>query len=118
MAYADNKMSTGRITAIVIVAILHAILAYAFVTGLAYNVVKKVAADLKTFNVEEPPPPDEKPPPPPPDQPNTPPPIVAPPPLVRTPTRAPPIQTVNIAPPPQITPTAPTAPPAPPAPPP
>jgi hypothetical protein len=69
MAYADNKMSTGRIAAIVIVAILHALLGYAFVTGLAYNVVKKVAADLKTFNVEEPPPPEEKPPPPPPDQP-------------------------------------------------
>ncbi|MEA3000001.1 MAG: periplasmic protein TonB [Sphingomonadales bacterium] len=118
MAYADNKMSTGRITAIVIVAILHAILGYAFVTGLAYNVVKKVAADLKTFNVDEPPPPDEKPPPPPPDQPNTPPPIVAPPPIVRTNTMPPPISVVQNAPPVIITPTAPTAPPAPPAPPP
>jgi protein TonB len=118
MAYADNKMSTGRITAIVIVAILHAILGYAFVTGLAYNVVKKVAADLKTFNVDEPPPPDEKPPPPPPDQPNTPPPIVAPPPIVRTNTMPPPISTVQNAPPVTITPTAPTAPPTPPSPPP
>jgi protein TonB len=43
---------------------------------------------------------------------------VAPPPLVRTPVVSPQIQTVNIAPPPMITPTAPTAPPAPPAPPP
>jgi protein TonB len=118
MAYADNKMSTGRITAIVIVAILHAILGYAFVTGLAYNVVKKVAADLKTFNVEEPPPPDEKPPPPPPDQPNTPPPIVAPPPIVRTNTMAPPIAVVQNAPPFIPTVTAPPAPPAPPSPPP
>ncbi len=106
-------------TAIVIVAILHALLGYAFVTGLAYNVVKKVAADLKTFNVEEePPPPEEKPPPPPPDQPQTPPPVVTPPPIVRTNTPPPPMVTTNIAPPPVITPRAAPAPPAPPAPPP
>jgi protein TonB len=112
-------MSRSRVTAIVIVAILHAILGYAFVTGLAYNVVKKVAADLKTFNVEEePPPPEDKPPPPPPDTPNTPPPVVAPPPIVRTNTMPPPIVSVNVAPPPVITPTAPPAPPAPPKPPP
>jgi protein TonB len=104
-------------TAIVIVAILHALLGYAFVTGLAYNVVKKVAADLKTFNVEEePPPPEEKPPPPPPDQPQTPPPVVTPPPIVRTNTPPPPMVTTSVAPPPQITYTAPPAPPAPPAP--
>jgi protein TonB len=103
-------------TAIFIVALLHALLGYALITGLAYNVVKKVAADLKTFNVEEePPPPEEKPPPPPPDQPQTPPPVVTPPPIVRTNTLPPPIVTVNVAPPPQITPTAPPAPPAPPA---
>jgi protein TonB len=106
-------------TAIIIVAILHALLGYAFVTGLAYNVVKKVAADLKTFNVEEePPPPEEKPPPPPPDQPQTPPPLVTPPPIVRTNTPPPPMVTTNVAPPPQITYTAPPAPPAPPKPPP
>ncbi|HEX8466576.1 MAG TPA: TonB family protein [Allosphingosinicella sp.] len=117
MAYADNRMSRSRMTAIVIVAILHALLGYAFVTGLAYNVVKKVAADLKTFNVEEePPPPEEKPPPPPPDQPQTPPPLVTPPPIVRTNTPPPPMVTTNIAPPPQMTYTAPPAPPAPPAP--
>ena len=53
MAYADKEMSSSRITAIVIVALLHALLGYALVTGLAYNVVKKMAKDLKTFNVEE-----------------------------------------------------------------
>jgi protein TonB len=106
-------------TAIFIVALLHALLGYALITGLAYNVVKKVAADLKTFNVEEePPPPEEKPPPPPPDQPQTPPPVVTPPPIVRTNTMPPPIVTTNIAPPPQMTVTAPPAPPAPPKPPP
>jgi protein TonB len=118
MAYADNKMSSGRITAIVIVAIIHALLGYAFVTGLAYNVVKKVAEDLKTFNVEEPPPPPDQPPPPPPKTPETPPPIVAPPPIVRTNVAPPPISTAPSAPPPQITFTAPPAPPAAPAPPP
>lgn len=119
MAYADNRMSRSRMTAIFIVAILHALLGYALITGLAYNVVKKVAADLKTFNVEEePPPPEEKPPPPPPDQPQTPPPVVTPPPIVRTNTMPPPIVTTNIAPPPVMTVTAPPAPPTPPAPPP
>lgn len=38
MSYADQKMSSGRITAIAIVALLHALLGYAFITGLAYNV--------------------------------------------------------------------------------
>jgi protein TonB len=111
-------MSSRRIVAIVIVALLHALLGYAFITGLAYNVVKKVAQDLKTFDVaEEAPPPEELPPPPPPEQKVEPPPMVAPPPIVQTPTIvAPPMQTVRVAPPPVITPTAPPAPPPPPAP--
>jgi protein TonB len=119
MAYADNKMSSGRITAIAVVAVLHALLGYAFITGLAYSVIKKATADLKTFNVDEPPPPPDKPPPPPPpNQPTVPPPIVAPPPIFRMNTPPPPISTVRIAPPPVITNTAPPAPPLPPAPPP
>lgn len=119
MSYADRKMSSSRISAIVIVVLVHAVLGYAFVTGLAYNVVKKVAQDLKTFDVEEePPPPEEEPPPPPPDQPVEPPPVVSPPPIVRTNIAPPPImRTVRIAPPPVITPTAPVAPPPPPPPP-
>ncbi|MFS0737640.1 TonB family protein [Sphingomonas sp. 1P06PA] len=120
MAYADQApISTRKIVAIALVALLHALLGYAFITGLAFNVVKKVAADLKTFDVvEEPPPPEELPPPPPPDQPVEPPPMVAPPPIVQAPVvMAPPIQTVRVAPPPVITPTAPPAPPPPPAPP-
>ena len=51
--------------AIAIVVLLHAIIGYAFITGLAYNVVKKAGADLKTFDVDEPPPPPEQKPPPP-----------------------------------------------------
>lgn len=119
MAYADKKMSNSRITAIVIVALLHALLGYAFITGLAYNAVKKAVDDLKTFDVEdEPPPPEEEPPPPPPEMPNTPPPVVSPPPLVRMPSPPAQIQVVRESPPPQITYVSPPPSPAPVAPPP
>jgi protein TonB len=85
------------------------------VTGLAYNVGKKMIEDLKTFDVEdEPPPPPDEPPPPPEQIPDTPPPVVAPPPIVRTNTAPPAVVITPVAPPPQIT----TAPPPPPAPPP
>ena len=82
MSYVDQGMTRGRVYAIIGVAVLHALLAYAVVTGLAYNFMKKAAEDLKTFDVqEEPPPPPE---PPPPEQPQVqPPPIVSPPPMVR-----------------------------------
>lgn len=118
MAYADQSMSSRRVVAIGIVALLHAVIGYAFVTGLAYNVVKKVAQDLKTFDVEEePPPPEELPPPPPPEQKVEPPPVLAPPPIVQVQSVAPPVvQTVREAPPVVITPTAPPAPPPPPKP--
>ena len=36
MAYADQKMGGNKLTALVVVAILHVILIYALVTGLAY----------------------------------------------------------------------------------
>ncbi|QNM83661.1 TonB family protein [Sphingomonas sabuli] len=120
MAYAQKKQLSGnRTLAIIIVALLQFVLGYAIVTGLAYNVIKKAAEDLKTFDVEEePPPPEEEPPPPPPDQPQQPPPVVTPPPIVRTNVTPPPvIQQVREAPPVVITPTAPPAPPAPPPPP-
>ena len=122
MAYADQKMSAGRIWAIVIVALLHAIIGYGFVSGLAMRVVERMKEDLKTFDVEEPPPPEEEPPPPPPDQPTQPPPISAPPVLNRVqqqPTMSapppPPVAPMNFAPP---APPAPVAPPPPPPPPP
>ena len=123
MSYANRRqMSSNRTVAIVIVALLHVLLGYALVTGLAYNVVKKAAEDLKTFDVEDepPPPPDEPPPPPPENVPETPPPVVSPPPLVRTNTTPPPIAVVRDAPPAPITYTAPPVvrPPAPPPPPP
>ncbi|MGE3747394.1 MAG: energy transducer TonB [Sphingomonadaceae bacterium] len=100
MAYADQSMSSRRMVAIGFVILFHALIGYAFITGLAYNVVKKVAEDLKTFDVqEEPPPPPEEPPPPPPEQKFEPPPMVAPPPIVKSPiVVAPPVQTVQKAP--------------------
>ena len=93
MSYAQRKQISGnRTAAIIVVAILHAILGYAIVTGLAYNIVKKAAEDLKTFDVEEEPPPPEEEPPPPPDQPDLPPPPVTPPPMIRPPVVQQPIQ--------------------------
>ena len=115
MAYADKPpMSNSRLAAIIIVAILHAFLGYAFVTGLAYNVTKKVLADLKTFDVEEPPPPPDEPPPPPPDVPVPPPPVTAPPRIIETqmPSPAPPVP----PPPPNLPPPTPPPPPVPPPP--
>ena len=91
MSYVDQGMSQGRIWSIVLVAILHALLGYAFVTGLAYKFVKNVQEDLKTFDVtEEPPPPEELPPPP--KEEIQPPPVTAPPAVVRTNIPPPPIQ--------------------------
>ena len=116
MAYADQKMSGNRLTALVIVAILHVIVGYALVTGLAYEAVKKIKERVETFDVEEEKPPEE-PPPPPPDQPLPPPPIVAPPPPISFERPAPQVQTVQLPPPPapvQVT-APPPAPPPPPA---
>jgi periplasmic protein TonB len=118
MAYADQNQSSRRTVGLVLVILLHAALGYAFITGLAFNVVKKVAEDLKTFDVEEepPPPPDEPPPPPPTPQEVQPPPVVTPPPIVQTQSvQAPVIIDVPRPPPPTVT--APVAPPPPPAPP-
>jgi protein TonB len=89
---------------------------YAIVTGLAYNVVKHAAENLKVIDVEEQPPPPEEPPPPPKDMPKVPPPPVTPPPLVRTEAPPPPIQTITAPIPPVIPPVAPAPPPPPPPP--
>jgi len=115
MSYAQRKEISGnRTLAIILVAILQLGLGYAIVTGLAFNVIKKAAQDLKTFDVEEQPPPPEEPPPPPKDMPKVPPPPVTPPPLVQIQAPTPPIQTVTT---PVIPPVV-TPPPAPPPPPP
>ncbi|OYY90161.1 MAG: energy transducer TonB [Sphingomonas sp. 28-66-16] len=114
MAYADRNDGGNKVVAIVIVALIHAALGYAFVTGLAYQYVKKVSEKLNTFDVAPPPPPPpDEPPPPPPDQPLTPPPVVSPPPIVRNP-NPPVVQIQTQATPPPVYTPIPTAPPAPP----
>lgn len=115
MAYADQKMSGNRVTALIIVAILHIIVGYALVTGLAYEAVKKIKERVETFDVKEEKPPEE-PPPPPPDKPIPPPPIVAPPPPISFERPAPVVQTVALPPPP-VPVTVVAAPPPPPPPP-
>ena len=120
MSYAERKqMSSNRTAALVVVALIHLALGYALVTGLAYNVMKQAAEDLKTFDVEEePPPPEEVPPPPETESAPPPPQVAAPPPLVRTPVVSSPVQATPNPPPFVPTPVARPAPPAPPAPPP
>ncbi len=117
MSYAQRKnLSGNRTMSIIFTAIVVGGLMYAIVTGLAYNVVKHAAENLKVVDVEEPPPPPEKPPPPPKDLPDVPPPPMTPPPLVRMNSPPPPIAVVES---PVIPPVAPPviAPPRPPAPP-
>lgn len=113
MAYADQSISSRKVISIGLVAALHALLGYAFITGLAFNVIKKVSTDLKTFDVEEAPPPKAAPPPPPPKTVVQPPPVVTPPPIVQVQTvTAPQVISVPVAPPIHVE--APVAPPAPP----
>lgn len=115
MAYADHSETSSRTVSFVIVALIHAVLGYAFVTGLGMKYVKKAAEQLNVIDVkEEPPPPDEPPPPPPKPADVPPPPVVAPPAVVKTITAAPTISTVPVAPPaPVFTTVAPPPPPPP-----
>ena len=117
MAYADQQMSNNKITALVVVAVLHVLVGYGLVTGLAYEALKKVKEVTSAVNIEEEKPPEE-PPPPPPKQDTPPPPIVAPPPPISFTNTAPQVQTVSQAPPPAPAPVFTTAAPPPPAPPP
>lgn len=120
MAYADQPTMTPRkAVALGMVVLLHVFLGYALITGLAIDVVKKVAKDLKVVDIkDQPPPPEQKPPPPPPEPSNVPPPppLVAPPPIVQTQSVAPPMVSVPVPPPPAPVVVTPAAPPAPPAP--
>ena len=117
MAYADQEMSGNKITAFVVVALIHLVVGYALVTGLAYEGVRMVVKKVTTVDIKKDEP--KKEPPPPPKKMATPPPIVAPPPKINVATVAPPIQTVTVAPPPAppvLIAAAPVAAPAPPPP--
>ncbi len=117
MAYADQQMSGNKLTALIVVAVLHVVVGYALVTGLAYEAFKKVKEVTAAINIEEEKPPEE-PPPPPPKQDTPPPPIVAPPPAIQVNTAAPTVTTVTVAPPPAPVFTTAAPPPPPPPPPP
>ena len=82
MAYADQSMSGNRITALVVVAIIHIVVGYALVSGLAYEAAQKVVQKVTTIDIEEEVKKEEEPPPPPPKKVDVPPPpvkVVAPP---------------------------------------
>jgi protein TonB len=67
----------------VVVAILHVLIGFAFITGFYQKFTKEGVQDLDVFDVEEPPPPEEEPPPP--DEPVPEvqsPEVVAPPPII------------------------------------
>jgi protein TonB len=115
MAYADQEMSGNKIAAFVVVALLHLILGYALVTGLAYEGMKQIAKKLTTVEIKKDEKKEEKKPPPPPKK-IAPPPIVAPPPKVNINTAPPAIEVVPVAPPPPPVYVAPPAPAAPPPP--
>ena len=116
MAYADQQMSGNRIAAFIIVALLHLVLGYALITGLAYEGVKQLMKKVTTIDIKKDEP--KKEPPPPPKKLAAPPPIVAPPPKINVSVAPPPVQTVvtppPVPPPPIIAPPAPVAAPPPP----
>jgi protein TonB len=117
MSYAQRKQLSGNKPAsIFMTVVVVGGLMYAIVTGLAYNVIKHTAEQLKVIDVEQTPPPPEQPPPPPKDMPKLPPPPTIPPPLVQMQAPPPPIQ-VQVAPTPPVIPPVVPAPPAPPPPP-
>lgn len=104
MSYAHPRTASRMATGLVVTVVLHIVLVYALITGLARKIVEVVRAPLETKIIEEvkaPPPPDKPPPPPPPKLAPPPPPFI-PPPEVRV--------QVPVAPPPTIT-VAPTPPP-------
>lgn len=114
MAYADQSMSGSRVTALIIVALIHIVVGYALVTGLAYEGARQLIKKVTTVDIKEPEKPKEPPPPPP--KVVAPPPVVVPPPKVNVAVSAPVIDVVPVAPPPPPAPVLVVAPPAPPPP--
>lgn len=96
MAYADQEMSGNRIASFVVVALLHVLVGYALVTGLAYEAVQQVVKKVTTVDIKKDEPKKE---PPPPKKAAAPPPIVAPPPKINVNVTPPPVQTVVTPPP-------------------
>ena len=85
MDYAQAQRNPGKhLTGIGIVVVLHVLLGWALVSGLARKVVEVIKAPIETKIIEEvkPPPPPETPPPPPPKM-ALPPPSFVPPPEIQ-----------------------------------
>ena len=99
MAYADQEMSGNKITAFILVALIHVAVGYALVTGLAYEAAKKVIQKVTTVDIKEEVKKEEPPPPPPKKSEVVPPPIVAPPPKVNLAPAPTQVETVREAPP-------------------
>jgi protein TonB len=118
MDYAQQQRQPGRhAVAFTVVVILHIVLGYALVNGLARKVVEVIKAPLETKIIEEvkKPPPPETPPPPPPKMVQVMPTFVPPPEVqIQTPiVQAPVISNTTAVAPPVYAPPAPPAPPAP-----
>lgn len=109
MAYADQGISSKRMVALAVVALLHVALGWAIMNGLAIRALKVITGPLETFEVEEPTV-EEEPPPPPPEleeiPPYVPPPevvvesIAPPPPAITIQTEVPRPEPPRVAPPP------------------
>ena len=82
MSYIQPHDSGRRLMGIGIVVVLHILLVYGLINGLARKIVEVVSQPLETKIIEELKPPPDKPPPPPPPKLNTPPPPYIPPPEV------------------------------------
>lgn len=99
MAYADQSMSGNRIAALIVVALIHIVVGYALVTGLAYEAAKKVIQKVTTVDIKEEVKKEEPPPPPPKKADLPPPPPVAPPVKIDVAVTPPQITTVSTPPP-------------------
>ncbi|WP_164115974.1 energy transducer TonB [Sphingorhabdus sp. Alg239-R122] len=86
MAYADQEMSGNKIVSLIVVALLHIVVGYAFISGLAYQAYEQVKEEITTIEITEDEPPPEEEPPPPEEIPDVqPPPVVVPPPPIQVP---------------------------------
>lgn len=124
MDYAQTQRTpTKHLSGIALVVLLHILIGWALVSGLARKVVEVIKAPIETKIIEEikKPPPDLPPPPPPPKLAAPPPPFIPPPEIVIQQPPPPPQQTITTTtterpppgPPPVIAPPAPPAPPQP-----
>lgn len=110
MSYAQPAQSRRQLPGLVAVVLLHVVMIYALVHGLARKIIEVVQPPLETKIVEEikPPPPDKPPPPPPPRLAAPPPPYIPPPEIqIQAPPTAPTITAVT-----SVVPTVPVPPPS------